>query len=67
MSAVVLQVPADRVEWGPLHSVGNTCWQQGACFQGDELVCQLTVQWPAALPVVPVLCATQGRHGGPQD
>lgn len=67
MSQVVVAVPADRIEWGAVQAVGHGCMQTATLYQGTELVCQLTVQWPTSTPAAAVVCSTQGRHGGPQD
>lgn len=67
MSAVVLSIPARRVEWGQLHKVGPGCYQTASLFDERGLVCQVTVHWPTQLPGVPVNCVTQDRQAGAQD
>lgn len=68
MSACVITIPADRIEWGPVLPVGtHSCVQTAKVVQGDSTVLHLTLQWPTPEPTVPVLCAADGRHAGPRD
>jgi len=69
VSIVTLSLPADRIDWQTLKRAGHSsCYQTAELYQGDKLVCKVTVQWPAALPSVPVVCSTtDGRHAGTRD
>jgi hypothetical protein len=67
MSAVVLSFPADSYRWGPLYRVEDTCRQTAALYLGEELVCQVTVQWPTPLPAAPVVCHTDGPAAAARD
>jgi hypothetical protein len=68
MSQLVITVPADTAEWGPLKAVGaqggmQTCLVQ----QAGKTVCQVTVVWPTLPPSVPMVTRIEGRHGGSRD
>lgn len=68
MSACVLTIPADRIEWGPVLPAGERCCTQTATlFQADKPALYVTLQWPTLEPTVPVVCNTEGRHAGPRD
>lgn len=67
MSAVVLSIPASRVEWGQLRKVGTGCYQTAQLFDELGLVCQVTVHWPTQLPGVPVSCVTRNQQPGDKD
>ena len=68
MSMVVLTLPADRIEWGPVQPVaGLSCFQTGKVYVGDTAVCHLTLQWPTPEPSLAVLCNNNPRHAGPHD
>lgn len=67
MSAIVMSVPADRMDWGPLQKGAGWCFQTAQIFEADRLLFQITVQWPGLAPTVPVVSVVDNRHGGPRD
>ena len=68
MSAVVLSVPAERIEWGAVQRVGAlSCFQTAKLYVGDVTVCHLTLQWPTPEPSLAVVSNVVPRHAGAQD
>jgi hypothetical protein len=67
MSAVVLSIPGDQYTWAPLVKLNDCCRQTAQIHQDGKLVCLVTVHWPTPLPQAPVVCHTDGRHGGERD
>jgi hypothetical protein len=68
MSQLVITLPADTAEWGPLVPVGSQGGMQTCLVsQAGKTVCQLTVVWPTLPPTAPMEARIDGRHGGPRD
>jgi hypothetical protein len=68
MSHLVITLPADKAEWGPLVPVGSQGGMQTCLVsQGGQTVCQFTVVWPRLPPSVPMVSRMDARHAGEQD
>lgn len=69
MSRFVLAVPADTADWGPVQDRASGRTQHCTLLQAGQVVCVITVQWPAAVmqQPCPVVSVVEGRHGGERD
>lgn len=68
MSAVVLSIPAASYSWSILRTGLGICQQEATLLdEQGNVVCSVTVTWPAPLPTVPVVCHCEGRHAGERD
>lgn len=70
MSSVVVSIPGDSVQWGPVQDLPDeqgACFQPGVVMQGKKPVLLLYVCWLEDPALVPVVSNVDGRHAGPRD